>query len=325
MWTSEKEMGVNAKGHAAFDDHVGCRPARGLCPAHPLDFADDRQGGGVGDPHFTEFAHRDAPKALHPILYFSRQEVKSFSKDFAMIFWRYVPGFSAEGEWPVANWGDILRMLRERLRFSQRELAQRAGVSTDAVYRAEKSSTPRLHGSTYRAIASALGVEPAEIDQMWKGEFTASVPLDEGRDRKGLPALPEAFMDEFVQSSDDVYVECYEGTGLPGGIRNGDLLVFSRIVTPVTGMIAAVELADQHGYISKHIGLIRRAKGGGIEVHQSMPGLQVYAPSVDIRAVHPAIVCLTPRRVYPVDTEPHLVLQLPPPRDPRRRRLRKER
>ncbi len=240
-------------------------------------------------------------------------------------FWRYVPGFSAEGEWPVANWGDILRMLRERLRFSQRELAQRAGVSTDAVYRAEKSSTPRLHGSTYRAIASALGVEPAEIDQMWKGEFTASVPLDEGRDRKGLPALPEAFMDEFVQSADDVYVECYEGTGLPGGIRNGDLLVFSRIVTPVTGMIAAVELADQHGYISKHIGLIRRAKGGGIEVHQSMPGLQVYAPSVDIRAVHPAIVCLTPRRVYPVDTEPHLVLQLPPPRDPRRRRLRKER
>lgn len=242
-----------------------------------------------------------------------------------MIFWRCVPGFSTGGEWLVANWGDILRMLRERLRFSQRELAHRAGVSADAIYRAEKAATPRLHGSTYRAIASALGVEPSAIDEMWKGELTASVPLDEGRDRKGLPALPEAFMDEFVQASDDVYVERYEGTGLPGGIRNGDLLVFSRIVTPVTGMIAAVELADRHGYITKHIGLIRRAKGEGIEVHQSMPGLQVYAPAQDIRAVHPAIVCLTPRRVYPVDTEPHLVLRLPPPREPRRRRSKAKR
>lgn len=91
-------MRIDAKRDAAFDDHIRGGAAGSLRPARPLDFADDREGGGVGDSHFAEVAHQAAPKAVHPILYCSRHEVKTNCKDFAMIFWRVMPGFSAEGE-----------------------------------------------------------------------------------------------------------------------------------------------------------------------------------------------------------------------------------
>lgn len=53
-----------------------------------------------------------------------------------------------------------LRELREEKAYSQRELAQRAGVGADTVYRLERSDKINAHPRTIRKLADALGVEP---------------------------------------------------------------------------------------------------------------------------------------------------------------------
>ena len=55
-----------------------------------------------------------------------------------------------------------LRAIRERTPLSQRELAERAGISRAALIRIEAgASSP--HPATIRALAAALDVEPCEL------------------------------------------------------------------------------------------------------------------------------------------------------------------
>jgi len=56
-----------------------------------------------------------------------------------------------------------LRRLRESAALSQRELAQKAGVSRATIAAAELG-TRKPHPSTVRKLATALGLHPAEIE-----------------------------------------------------------------------------------------------------------------------------------------------------------------
>lgn len=58
-----------------------------------------------------------------------------------------------------------LEALRRRAALSQAELAERAGVAKGTVYALEKGAHPRPRGRVMRAIARALGVEPADVEE----------------------------------------------------------------------------------------------------------------------------------------------------------------
>lgn len=53
-----------------------------------------------------------------------------------------------------------LRELREDRAYSQRELAEKAGIGADTVYRLERSERSNAHPRTVRRLAEALGIEP---------------------------------------------------------------------------------------------------------------------------------------------------------------------
>lgn len=58
---------------------------------------------------------------------------------------------------------DALLRLRTSAALSQRELAERAGVTSDVVWRLENAYTCRPQGQTVRKLAQALGVEPVAM------------------------------------------------------------------------------------------------------------------------------------------------------------------
>ena len=63
-----------------------------------------------------------------------------------------------------------LRELREDRAYSQRELAERAGIGSDTVYRLERSENVSAHPRTIRKLAEALGVEPRELRPKREGQ-----------------------------------------------------------------------------------------------------------------------------------------------------------
>jgi len=58
--------------------------------------------------------------------------------------------------------GDRLKRLRIRRALTQQELAERAGISTNALNRIELNKA-EPHMSTLRKLAHALGVDPTEL------------------------------------------------------------------------------------------------------------------------------------------------------------------
>jgi transcriptional regulator with XRE-family HTH domain len=59
--------------------------------------------------------------------------------------------------------GDKVRSAREQRFFSQRELAAKAGVNHNTIWRIEGSSSVEVHPRTIRKIAKALSVDPASL------------------------------------------------------------------------------------------------------------------------------------------------------------------
>jgi len=142
---------------------------------------------------------------------------------------------------------------------------------------------------------------------MWRGE-TATVPVDDRRSA-GAPELPAHFFADFDLDPDDVYVERYDGSGWPGGIREGDLVVFSRSAKPTGGMIAAVELvAPATGHTQKFIGVVRNGRDGRVEVEQT-PGFIIFSPPMEITRIHLAVMALRPQRIAPIESPSQLVLR----------------
>ena len=59
--------------------------------------------------------------------------------------------------------GETVRAVRERRYLSQRELAERAGINRNTVWRIEGSGLTEVHPRTIRKIAEALSVDPATL------------------------------------------------------------------------------------------------------------------------------------------------------------------
>jgi transcriptional regulator with XRE-family HTH domain len=59
--------------------------------------------------------------------------------------------------------GDKVRAARERRFFSQRELAEKAGINHNTVWRIEGAGPVEVHPRTIRKIAEALSVDPASL------------------------------------------------------------------------------------------------------------------------------------------------------------------
>jgi transcriptional regulator with XRE-family HTH domain len=59
--------------------------------------------------------------------------------------------------------GEKVRAARERRYLSQRELAERAGINHNTVWRIEGSGLTEVHPRTIRKLAEALSVDPATL------------------------------------------------------------------------------------------------------------------------------------------------------------------
>ncbi len=59
--------------------------------------------------------------------------------------------------------GGKVRTVREERFFSQRELADKAGINHNTVWRIEGGDSIEVHPRTIRKIAQALSVDPASI------------------------------------------------------------------------------------------------------------------------------------------------------------------
>lgn len=59
--------------------------------------------------------------------------------------------------------GEKVRAVREGAFLSQRELAEKAGLNHNTVWRIEGGGDVDVHPRTIRKLAEALGVEPAEL------------------------------------------------------------------------------------------------------------------------------------------------------------------
>ncbi len=59
--------------------------------------------------------------------------------------------------------GEKLKRLREDLALTQREVAERAGVSPATINKIEKGVVTGPHPSTVRKLADALSVEPKDL------------------------------------------------------------------------------------------------------------------------------------------------------------------
>ena len=59
--------------------------------------------------------------------------------------------------------GDKVRVAREERFFSQRELADRAGINHNTVWRIEGAGPVEVHPRTIRRIAEALSVDPTSL------------------------------------------------------------------------------------------------------------------------------------------------------------------
>ena len=59
--------------------------------------------------------------------------------------------------------GDRLRKVRDKRLLSQRELAERAGLSPTTILKLESGRVDEPHPRTIRKLADALEVDPAEL------------------------------------------------------------------------------------------------------------------------------------------------------------------
>lgn len=88
----------------------------------------------------------------------------------------------------MAHFGKILRAEIEAKCSSLREFAEKAGISPNTLQKWMNDATPHGFGTTYSAIARALGMTPTELDRLWR---STRVPQQGGDARGGIPILSE--------------------------------------------------------------------------------------------------------------------------------------
>jgi SOS-response transcriptional repressor LexA len=86
----------------------------------------------------------------------------------------------------MANFGETLKKLRKQSRLTQQELATRANLSLSRIAKCEAEAIPHIKGSTYRLIASALGMTAEELDFAWRNPHA---PSQHRVAQKGVPVI----------------------------------------------------------------------------------------------------------------------------------------
>lgn len=66
----------------------------------------------------------------------------------------------------LSSFGALLRRFRERVGLSQNALAKRAGLDASAINRLERGERSQTRRAAVEALAAALGLTPAERDQL---------------------------------------------------------------------------------------------------------------------------------------------------------------
>lgn len=71
-----------------------------------------------------------------------------------------------------------LKEQRQRAFLSTRELAEKAGVAADTIWRIEGGDYKRLRPATMRKIAAALGVHPSDVTEFMPSPASDGQKLD---------------------------------------------------------------------------------------------------------------------------------------------------
>ena len=145
----------------------------------------------------------------------------------------------------MAEFGEILKQLREARGFSQEKLAAEAGLSRMTIARAEQLASSTLQGTTYAKLARALGMSVDQLDRAWRGgvvprQQSPGIPLISkasagvGRDfsdmgfDQGVGAFDDSYLPRSLYPGDENAFAFYiEGDSMVPELREGDVVIAS--------------------------------------------------------------------------------------------------
>src|SRR3954454_13403863 len=87
------------------------------------------------------------------------------------------------------RFGDLLRTLRKRAGMTQEELAERAGLSRDAISALERGRRNRPHPPTMAAIIDALGLSEADQKAL-RAATRNSIEVELPEPRSAVRSIP---------------------------------------------------------------------------------------------------------------------------------------
>ncbi|GEM_PF-5040704 len=222
----------------------------------------------------------------------------------------------------MGHFGQTIRALREEAHLSQEDLAERIGLKRNAISRAERSESPQMHPGNYRALAKAFGLEPGQLDQMWRTDRFAPRASLESAQPLDVPA-PEWVKAYFAIDDPDAYLAGISMDWRSRGLIIGDrVLVSPNAPMDQSGLMALVKLESFGGGLYRYIGECYQEEWG--IVVRLDAGLRFEVYQVQIVAVERVIGSLSMRRFpEPLEHKP-LNIIMPERAEKRRRKQRKK-
>lgn len=217
----------------------------------------------------------------------------------------------------MGHFGQTIRALREEAHLSQEDLAGRVGLKRNAISRAEQSESPQMHPRNYRALAEAFGLEPGQLDQMWRTDRFAAQARLEAVQSLDVPA-PEWAKAYFGVDDPDAYLAGISMDWRSRGLIVGDrVLVSPNAPMDRSGLMGLVKLESFGGGLYRYIGECYQEEWG-ITVRLDA-GLRFEVYQVQIVAVERVIGSLSMRRFPdPLEHKPLSIVM--PDRSAKRRR-----
>jgi len=132
------------------------------------------------------------------------------------------PAVVAEGDGLIRSLACLVKTLRSASGLSQEELAERAGLSVQAISAIERGTQRLARPITVRAIASALSLSAEDRSQLWhaaagEADLIAQLPLDiadpTGRESEVAATVAALTPDQLTQAATVLYVWGKPGVG----------------------------------------------------------------------------------------------------------------